>query len=224
MSRILIAEDEARIASFIEKRLRGAGYAVTVVGDGPAAQSEAMTGEYDLLLLDLGLPLVDGFAVLSRLRQSGNRLPVIVLTARSGLHDTVTALDSGADDYMAKPFRFEELLARVRLRLRTEAPPAELTVLRYGALSLDLTTRRAAVGGREVDLAAREFSMLETLLRHPGQVLTREQLLSQVWGYGYDPGSNVVDVYVSYLRRKVGGNRIQTIRRVGYRLCDVPSD
>ena len=218
MSRILVAEDEARISSFIEKGLRAAGFTVTVVGDGPAALQEATAGEHDLMVLDIGLPLLDGFAVLGRLRRAGNAIPVIILTARSGVNDTVAGLESGADDYMAKPFRFEELLARIRLRLRSPARPVESGVLRYGDLALDPATRRVAVGGRQVDLSAREFTLLETLMRHPGQVLSREQLLSQVWGYDFDPASNVVDVYVRYLRRKVGADWIETVRGVGYRL------
>ncbi len=218
MTRILVAEDEQRIASFIDKGLRASGFGVTVVGDGPAAYEAAMSGEHDLLVLDLGLPLLDGFAVLGRLRRSGCAIPVIILTARSGVTDTVAGLDSGADDYMAKPFRFEELLARIRLRLRAEARAPEQTVLRYGDLALDTTTRRAAAGGRQVDLSSREFALLEMLLRHAGQVLSREQILSQVWGYDFDPGSNVVDVYIRYLRRKVGSDWIETVRGVGYRL------
>ncbi|MFI7544819.1 response regulator transcription factor [Actinoplanes sp. NPDC049599] len=220
MNRILVAEDEQRIASFIDKGLRAGGFAVTVVSDGPAAFAAAMSGGHDLVLLDLGLPLLDGFAVLQRLRQAGNRTPVIILTARSGLNDTVAGLQGGADDYIAKPFRFDELVARIRLRLRAAHPAVEVTVLRYGDLALDVTTRRAAVGGREVELSTREYHLLETLLRHPGQVLTREQLLSRVWGYDFDPGSNVVDVYVRYLRRKLGAERIQTVRGAGYRLTE----
>jgi two-component system copper resistance phosphate regulon response regulator CusR len=136
------------------------------------------------------------------------------------VQDTVAGLEGGADDYMPKPFRFEELLARVRLRLNSERAP-ELTVLSCGGLSLNLRTRRARVGGRTVDLSAREFALAETFLRHPGQVLTREQLLSHVWGYDYDPGSNVVDVYVRYLRRKLGAQRFVTLRGMGYRLDDI---
>lgn len=218
MTRILVAEDEQRIASFIEKGLRAAGFGVRVVGDGPAAYEAAISGEYDLLVLDIGLPLLDGFAVLGRLRRAGSALPVIILTARSGVHDTVAGLDSGADDYMPKPFRFEELLARIRLRLRADARTPDQTVLRYGDLALDTTTRRAMAAGREVDLSSREFALLEALLRHAGQVLSREQILSRVWGYDFDPGSNVVDVYIRYLRRKVGSERIETVRGVGYRL------
>ena len=221
MSRILIAEDEPRIAAFVEKGLSANGFAVTVVGDGLAAYDYAMTGGFDLMVLDIGLPGIDGFSVLRKLRADHSPIPVIVLTARDSVQDTVAGLEGGADDYMPKPFRFEELLARVRLRLTSERSP-ELTVLEYGGLQLDLRTRRAQVGGRTVDLSAREFALAETFLRHPGQVLSREQLLSHVWGYDFDPGSNVVDVYVRYLRRKLGPERIVTMRGMGYRLDAVP--
>jgi two-component system, OmpR family, copper resistance phosphate regulon response regulator CusR len=155
---------------------------------------------------------------LRALREHGATLPVIVLTARGGLDDTLAALEGGADDYMAKPFRFAELVARIRLRLR--AARREPLVLRHGALALDLRTRRALVDGRTVELTAREFALAEAFLRRPGQVLSRQQLLSQVWGYDHDPGSNVVDVYVRYLRRKLGLERIATVRGMGYRLDD----
>lgn len=222
MSQILIAEDEERIASFVAKGLKAAGYMPLVARTGREAYDLAQSGEVDLLVLDLGLPDQDGFTVLRRLREARNSIPVIILTARSGVGDTVAGLEGGADDYMAKPFRFEELLARIRLRLRSE-PRIDLTVLTHGALSLDLRTRRLSVGGREVDLSAREFTLAETLLRHPGQVLSREQLLSRVWGYDFDPGSNVVDVYIGYLRRKVGADHVETVRGMGYRLVDLPS-
>lgn len=217
MARILIAEDEPRIASFVQKGLSANGFTVTVVGDGPSAYDYATTGGFDLMVLDIGLPGMDGFAVLSKLRAERNTIPVIVLTARTSVQDTVAGLEGGADDYMPKPFRFEELLARVRLRLTSERA-TELTVLSCGGLRLDLRTRRADVDGRTVDLSAREFALAETFLRHPGQVLSREQLLSHVWGYDYDPGSNVVDVYVRYLRRKLGAERFVTLRGMGYRL------
>lgn len=218
-NRVLIAEDEQRIASFVAKGLRSNGFVPTCVADGQSALEVALSGEVDLLLLDLGLPDLDGFTVLRRLRAAGSRLPVVVLTARDGVGDTVAALEGGADDYVSKPFRFEELLARVRLRLRPgRASTAEPTVLRSGDLTLDLRTRQAHVGDRVIDLTAREFVLAETFLRHPGQVLAREQLLSAVWGYDYDPGSNIVDVYVGYLRRKLGAARIVTVRGMGYRL------
>ncbi|MDP9849138.1 response regulator transcription factor [Streptosporangium lutulentum] len=217
MNRILIAEDEARIASFLEKGLRGNGFTTTVVGDGVTAYDHARTGRFDLLILDIGLPLSDGFTVLRRLREELVTIPVIILTARDSIADTVAGLEGGADDYLAKPFAFEELLARVRLRLRPERVP-EATVLRVGDLGLDLRTRRANVGDRSIDLSTREFALAEVFCRHPDQVLTREQLLSHVWGFDFDPGSNVVDVYVRYLRRKLGTERIETVRGSGYRL------
>lgn len=219
MSRVLIAEDEPRIAAFIEKGLRANGFSTAVATDGATARAQAAGGAFDLLVLDIGLPVMDGFEVLRRLRAERNGIPVIILTARDSVQDTVAGLEGGADDYMPKPFRFEELLARVRLRLSTDRT-VELTVLSSGDLSLDLRTRRAAVGERTVDLSAREFALAETFLRHPGQVLAREQLLSHVWGYDFDPGSNVVDVYVRYLRRKLGADRIETVRGMGYRLVD----
>ena len=222
MSRILIAEDEARIASFIEKGLRANGFATEVASDGETAYALARTGRFDLLVLDLGLPGVDGFEVLRRLREAGQTLPVVILTARDSVRDTVAGLDRGADDYITKPFRFEELLARVRVRLRGDRA-AEPTVLRVGNVSLDLRTRQATVGGRTVDLSAREFALVEVFFRHPGQVLSREQLLSHVWGYDFDPGSNVVDVYVGYLRRKLGKDRIASVRGMGYRLEKAPA-
>lgn len=217
MTRILIAEDEERIVSFLEKGLRASGYTTLSVGTGPDALALARDDSFDLLVLDLGLPQLDGHEVLRRLRERGERLPVIVLTARASVEDTVQGLEGGADDYVTKPFRFEELLARIRLRLRDE-PSAEATVLRAGRVSLDLHSRRASVDDQVVELTAREFALLETFLRHPGQVLSREQLLSHVWGYDFDPGSNVVDVYVRYLRRKLGDGVIETVRGMGYRI------
>ncbi len=215
--RILIAEDESRIAAFVDRGLRANGFTTTVVGDGDGALGYAITGGFDLLILDLGLPGKDGLTVLRELRDARSTLPVIILTARDTVGDTVAGLDGGADDYMTKPFRFEELLARVRLRLRTADRTPEPTMLSDAGLSLDLRTRRAQSGDRTVDLTAREFTLLELFLRHPGQVLSREQLLSHVWGYDYDPGSNIVEVYVRSLRRKIGTERITTVRGMGYR-------
>ena len=223
MNRILIAEDEPGIVRFLEKGLRAEGYATASASDGDLALQLAQTGEFDLMLLDLGLPGRDGFAVLTELRRRRAKLPVIVLTARSALDDIVAGLDGGADDYMSKPFRLAELLARVRLRLRPE-PAREVFVLRVGDLSLDLRTRQAQVSGKIIGLSAREFALAEMLMRHPGQVLSREQLLSHVWGYDYDPGSNVVEVYIRYLRNKIGHERIVTLRGAGYRLVQPPAD
>jgi two-component system, OmpR family, response regulator len=221
MSRILIAEDEARIASFLEKGLRANGFATTVAADGHEAVALAGSGSFDLLILDIGLPGRDGFDVLGELRGSGSKLPVVILTARDSVRDTVAGLEGGADDYITKPFRFEELLARVRVRLRGERAPEE-TVLEVGGAALDLRTRRISVGDASCDLSAREFALAEMFFRHPGQVLSREQLLSHVWGYDFDPRSNVVDVYVGYLRRKLGKDRIASVRGMGYRLEALP--
>ncbi len=219
MARILIAEDEARIASFVEKGLRAAGFGIEAVADGPTALEAALQGSADLMLLDVGLPRLDGFEVLRRLRSAGSSLPVIILTARDSAADTVAGLEGGANDYVPKPFRFDELLARVRVRLQdARAASAENSALAHGDLVLDLRTRRISVGGREADLSAREFALAEEFLRHPEQVLSREQLLSRVWGMDFDPGSNVVDVYVRYLRKKIGADRLETVRGMGYRL------
>ena len=216
-SRILIAEDEPRISSFLERGLRSEGWAPTVAPDGEEALTLARSGAFDLVLLDLGLPGRDGLDVLEEIRRHDRRLPVIILTARGETHDTVAGLDGGADDYVAKPFRFEELVARIRARLREDSAP-EQPVLRAGDCELDLHTRRLTAAGHEHELTAREFALAEVFFRNPRRVLTREQLLSRVWGYDYDPGSNVVDVYVGYLRRKLGEERIMTIRGMGYRL------
>jgi len=216
-ARILIAEDEHGISSFLEGGLRAAGFSATVVEDGSSALALARTGEFDLVVLDLGLPTRDGLSVLEELRSTGSRLPVIVLTARSQLDDMVAGLDRGADDYVTKPFRFEELLARIRARLRVGGS-AEETEIRAGDVALDLLTRRARVGDDEVELSAREFALAEVFFRNAGHVLSREQLLSLVWGFDRDPGSNVVDVYVGYLRKKLGDDVIATVRGMGYRL------
>ena len=219
MARILIVEDEARISAFVAKGLDADGYTTTVVGDGVSGLDLALSGDFDLAVLDINLPGMDGFTVLEQMRASGSTMPVIVLTARDSVTDTVSALEGGADDYMAKPFRFAELLARVRLRLRQsgEQQGPRDDVLEAGPFRLDLRTRRASYDGREVELSARELKLAEIFLRNPGQVLSREQLLSHVWGYDFDPGSNVVDVYVGYLRRKLGAESISTVRGLGYR-------
>ncbi|HAY44375.1 MAG TPA: DNA-binding response regulator [Micrococcaceae bacterium] len=219
MSRILIIEDEPRISSFVAKGLRAAGLTSAVAGTGRDGFDLALEGDFELIILDLGLPDEDGFSVLRRMRAAHIDSPVIILTARGSVEDTVTGLQNGADDYMAKPFHFDELLARVRLRLRTEDNASETSVLSHEDLEMDLLRRRVLVAEKEIELSAREFALAEAFLRNPGQVLSREQLLSRVWGYDFDPGSNVVDVYVRYLRNKLGGERFETVRGVGYRLA-----
>jgi DNA-binding response OmpR family regulator len=216
MTRILIVEDEPRIAAFVSRGLEAAGYETLVVEDGPEGLESALRGDADLVLLDVGLPTMDGFEVLRELRARGSAVPVIMLTARSSTRDTVTGLDAGANDYVPKPFTFEELLARVRSRLRESVPQPGVSIS-HGDVALDILARRATVAGREIDLSAREFSLAEQFLRNPGRVLSREQLLSRVWGLDFDPGSNVVDVYVRYLRGKLGPDHIVTVRGAGYR-------
>ena len=217
MRRILIIEDEPGMASFIDKGLASRGYATKVVGDGASAMAIGADSDFDLAILDLGLPDVDGLSVLRELRRRGEHLPVLILTARDDTRDMVEGLDAGAGDYITKPFKLDELLARVRVQLR-EGRGTEPTVLEAGGVTLDVRTRKAMLRGEAVDLTAREFTMLETFMTHAGQVLSREQLLAHVWGYDYDPGSNVVEVYIRYLRRKLGDDLIETVRGMGYRL------
>ncbi|MEL6778099.1 MAG: response regulator transcription factor [Cyanobacteria bacterium J06597_16] len=221
MNRILIAEDNPHIVDFLSAGLKAGGYSVLVASDGEQASRLAHSDDFDLMVLDLGLPGKDGITVLKELRGQGDSLPVIVLTARDGVDDTVTALGDGANDYMTKPFKFEELLARIKVQLRdhhSQQPLRTETVLRVGDLSLDLISRQAIVGDRLVDLSAREFVLAEVFLRHPMQVMSKEQLLNRVWGYDYDPGSNIIEVYIRHLRRKLGKGYIETVRGMGYRL------
>ncbi|MGH3477021.1 MAG: response regulator transcription factor [Nocardioidaceae bacterium] len=216
MARILIAEDDPLISAFLEKGFRSNGFSTFIADDGEQALRLGLTEEFDLVLLDIGLPEREGFHVLQELRARGKAMPVVVLTGRSE-RDVVACLEAGADDYMRKPFRLEELLARVRARLRTRGSQ-EALVLRAGNVRLDLRTRRATVGDRVVQLTARELALLETLLRHADQVLSREQLLSHVWGFYFDSTSNLVNVYVNSLRKKLGPDAIETVRGIGYRL------
>ncbi len=217
MNRILIIEDEPRIASFLQKGLKTSGFTTSVVADGGTALEATRSGEFDLLILDLGLPDQDGLEVLRALRREDRRTPVIILTAREGVSEMVEGLDAGADDYITKPFRLEVLLARIRARLRSEETIDE-HVIRARNVALDLRTRRAYVDDELVELTAREFAVAETFFRHAEQVLSREQILNSVWGYFHDTGSNLVDVYVGYLHKKLGEDLIQTVRGLGYRL------
>ena len=218
MSSILIVEDEPRIVAFLTKGLKAAGFTTHTTAAGREAVELALQTSFDLIILDVGLPDIDGFEVLQQLRGQGVTAPVIMLTARSSVADRVAGLEGGADDYMPKPFSFEELLARIRVRLRPEAAGADQMRLTHRDMVLDLRTRALTLEGRTVELSAREFALAETFIRHPGQVLSREQLLSAVWGLDFDPGSNVVEVYVSYLRNKLGRDRVETVRGMGYRL------
>ncbi len=222
--RILVVEDDPGIAAFVAKGLRAEGYAVTVAGTVDDAERELVGDDVDLVLLDLGLPGADGEELLARLRGAGSPVPVIVLTARAEVADKVRGLDAGASDYVTKPFAFDELVARVRAALRNAEQTGSST-LEVADLTLDLLAKVAWRAGRRVDLAQREWALLELFMRHPNQVLSRAQILSRVWDYAFDPGSNVVDVYVGYLRRKLNTPGleplIQTVRGAGYRLVPV---
>ena len=221
MKQILIVEDEARIASFISKGLKAKGYNPTIAEDADTALNLPFGYQFDLALLDLGLPGQDGLEVLEAWRGQGIDFPVIILTARDDVMDKVAGLKGGADDYVTKPFSFAELLARIEVRLKnalcSQQKQNQMQIQR-GNTILNLRTRKVSVGDAEIELPAREFTMAEVFFRHPGQVLTRQQLLDLVWGYDYDPGSNIVDVYVGYLRKKLGNEAIETVRGMGYRL------
>jgi DNA-binding response OmpR family regulator len=215
--KLLVVEDEDRVASFLVKGLRAQGYGVTWVSSGREALRCAVEPDISLVILDLGLPDLDGFDVLERLRERGATIPVLVLSARGRVDDRVKGLDLGADDYLAKPFAFSELLARVRAHLRPRAAASQ-GVVRAGPISVDLVHREVTVDGRTMSLSAREFALLTAFVGHPGQVLPRQELLSLAWGMDFDPGTNLVDVYVGYLRRKLGESLIETVRGAGYRL------
>jgi DNA-binding response OmpR family regulator len=217
--RILIAEDEKKIADFIRRGLKEEGYAADLAASGPKALELATENDYDLLLLDLMLPGKDGFAVCSELRAAGFSAPILMLTAKDTVEDKVKGLDSGANDYLTKPFAFEELLARVRALLRTRPGESSL-VLKAGALELDLPAHKASLSGRELELSAKEFALLEYLVRNKGRIVTRTMIAEHVWDINFDTGTNVIDVYINYLRRKLEKGRakgvIQTVRGKGY--------
>jgi DNA-binding response OmpR family regulator len=224
--RILVVEDERKVASFLQQGLEEEGHAVVVAGDGAAALAHVLGSEgYDLVVLDVMLPKQDGFGVLRAMRQHKVKTPVLMLTARDGVADKVAGLDLGADDYLTKPFAFEEFLARVRALLRRGTGPGA-PVLTLADLTLDPATRAVARGGRRITLTAREYALLEYLLRNAGRVLTRPMIAQRVWGLDFDPESNVVDVYVGYLRRKIDGEGerrlVHTVRGAGYKLAVEP--
>jgi DNA-binding response OmpR family regulator len=218
---ILVVEDEQGIADFVGRALGAHGHAVEVASDGVQGENAAVNGDVDLVILDVMLPGRNGIDVLKAIRRVKPGLPVIMLSARSEVSDKVGGLDAGATDYMTKPFSVEELLARVRAHLRTPSQ-SEPTRLRVAGIEMDLLRRSVSRDGAPVHLSATEFDLLAYFMRHPGQVLSRAQLLNGVWDYGHDPGTNIVEVYVGYLRRKLGREGapgpIETVRSVGYRL------
>jgi DNA-binding response OmpR family regulator len=222
--RILVVEDETAIADFVQRGLEAEGYSVACATDGLEGERQALEDGVDLVVLDLMLPGRDGMSVLDSIRRSRPSLPVIVLTARDAVEDKVNGLDSGATDYVTKPFSFDELTARIRAHLRNTPQQPESTTLDAAGIHMDLLSREVVLGRETVHLSAREFDLLAYFMRHPGQVLSREQILSAVWGYDFDPGTNVVEVYVGYLRRKLAVNGspapIETLRSVGYRLTE----
>jgi two-component system OmpR family response regulator len=225
--RVLVVEDELKMAGLLQRGLREEGYAVDVAGTGADAIWAATENPCDAIVLDVMLPDIDGFEVCRRLRATGVWAPVLMLTARDGVPDRVDGLDAGADDYLTKPFSFSELFARLRALLR-RAVAERPSALRTGDLVLDPATRRVNRGETPVDLTAKEFALLEYLMRRAGEVLTRTQLIEHVWDFGYDGDSNVVDVYVGYLRQKIdrpfGRASIETVRGSGYRLREEPED
>lgn len=213
---VLVVQDEPRVAAFIKRGLEAEGFAVRTASDGADGLKLTTSFDFDLVVLDLVLPTMSGEDVLTRLREGGSRVPVIVLTAKDAVADRVANLEAGADDYLTKPFSFSELLARIRARLRG-ADQTVAVEISHGAVTLDLNARHVRIEGRTVELTSREFALLETLMRHPGQVLSQPQLLDQVWGYDHEPGSNVVEVYVGYLRKKLRPDVVETVRGAGYR-------
>ncbi|MCI0637395.1 MAG: response regulator transcription factor [Actinobacteria bacterium] len=219
--RVLVVEDETKMAGLLKRGLEEEGYAVDVAGDGGEAVWLATEYPYDAVVLDVMLPDLDGFEVCRRLREAGRWSPVLMLTARDGVGNRVRGLDVGADDYLTKPFAFAELLARIRALVR-RGTPSRPAVLRAGDLTLDPATHRVARGDVAIDVTAKEFALLEYLMRHPGEVLSRTRLIEHLWDFAYEGGSNVVDVYVRYLREKVdrpfGRDTIETVRGAGYRL------
>ena len=218
--RILVIEDEPRILDFLRQGLEAEGFVVEAAEDGVSGLRHALSGAYELVVLDLLLPGIDGLEMLTELRRAGSGVPVLILSARSDLPTRLRGFDLGANDFLAKPFSFDELVARVRVHLRRTADDHDFSRIRVGSLVLDLTRRTARVQDRTVDLSDREFRLLFHLASHPGEIVSRERLLSEVWGYSFDPGSNVVDVCVRRLRKKLGSvEAIETVRNAGYRVA-----
>jgi len=222
--RILIVEDEKKMANFIAKGLREEGYAVDLAPDGDQGWDYASANEYDLLVIDWMLPKMSGLQLCGKIRKSGSRLPILILTARDSTEDKIRGLDEGADDYLTKPFHFEELLARIRALLRRPAEIKNETVLKSGVISVDLLSRKVFSKEQEINLSQKEFALLEYLLRRKGEVVSRSQIAEHVWDIHFDPMSNTIDVYINFLRNKIDTDSskslIETIRGVGYRLVD----
>jgi DNA-binding response OmpR family regulator len=213
---VLVVQDDPHVTSFIKRGLEAEGFAVRTACDGAEGLNVSRSLDFDVIVLDRVLPTVTGDEILNTLRAAGSTVPVIVLTAQDAISDRVATLNAGADDYLTRPCDFDELLAHIRARLRT-ADQTVSTTISQGRVTIDLSTREVRIGGRSVELTPREFALLETLMHHPGQVLSQAQLLNQVWGYDRDPISNVVEVYVGYLRKKLRRDVIQTVRGAGYR-------
>jgi DNA-binding response OmpR family regulator len=220
--RVLLVEDEPRLLSLVERTLRAEGYEIVSTQDGAEGFDQARGGQFDLMLLDVMLPNMSGLEVTMRLRRLGVRTPIILLTARDSVEDRVAGLDAGADDYLVKPFAFDELLARARAVLRRQHEPSAETELRADDLTLDLLRREARRGTRVIELTARELALLEYLMRNAGQVLSRSQIVDRVWGRDFEGNENVVDTYIHYLRGKVDRDTtkplIRTVRGLGYAL------
>ncbi len=223
--RILVVEDEKKVASFIKKGLEEEHYAVDIAYDGEEGLALAEINEYDLILLDIMLPKLDGMEVLRRIRGNGSSVPILMLTAKDSVEDIVSGLDSGSDDYLTKPFSFAELVARVRALLRRKTKE-KTDLLTIGDLSLSTSTHRVKRGGREIELTAKEYALLEYFMRNPNRILTRTLITEHVWDYHFDPSTNVIDVYVNYLRKKIDQGfekkLIHTIRGSGYMIKDEP--
>lgn len=218
--RALVVEDDPTIADFVSRGLREAGFAVDAVHDGDAGYAHAIREPYDVAIVDVMLPGRDGLGLVEALRARGVTVPVLFLSAKRSVDDRVRGLQAGGDDYLVKPFAFAELLARVQALVRRASGAAEPTLLRFDELTLDLLSRQVTRGDTPIELRPREFSLLEYLMRHPGRVLSKTMILSHVWGYSFDPGTNVVDVLMSRLRERVdkpfGRKLLQTVRGVGY--------
>ncbi len=224
--RVLLVEDEKKMASFIERGLKEESYAVDVMHDGEAGWECVSANEYDVIILDIMLPKLSGLDLCERIRKEGNRTPILMLTARDSVEDKIKGLDKGADDYLTKPFAFDELLARLRALLRRPRDIKEESQFAGGGLTLDLLTRKVRDAKGEISLSQKEFALLEFLMRHKGQVVTRTQIAEHVWDLHFDPMSNTIDVYINFLRKKIdppaGKSLIETIRGSGYRFTDAP--